>query len=47
MEKKWHFDVSYLLFAWILLLVLQQWWAGSQQTEVAPYSRFLELLRQD
>jgi cell division protease FtsH len=47
MDKKWHFNIGYLLFAWIALLLLQQWWTTAQQVEIAPYSEFVDLLRQD
>jgi cell division protease FtsH len=47
MEKKWHFDVSYILFAWIVVLLLQQWWSAARTTEVVPYSQFEEMLHQD
>jgi cell division protease FtsH len=44
MEKKWHFDVSYLFFALIAIMLFQQWWTAVQQIQVTPYSEFLELL---
>ncbi len=47
MKKKWHFDVSYILFAWIAILLVQQWWMASRRTEIVPYSQFVEMLRQD
>ncbi|MGO9430476.1 ATP-dependent zinc metalloprotease FtsH, partial [Rhodoblastus sp.] len=47
MDNKWHFNIGYLLFAWIAILLLQQWWTAAQQVEVAPYSEFVDLLRQD
>lgn len=47
MDKKWHFDIGYLLFALIAVLILQQLWAASQQTQVVPYSEFTSFLRQD
>ena len=47
MDNKWHFNIGYLLFAWIAILLLQQWWITAQQIEVAPYSEFVDLLRQD
>ena len=46
MQKKWHFDISYLLFAMIGILLFQQVWIASQQIEIVPYSQFLDLLRQ-
>ncbi|MGO9390953.1 ATP-dependent zinc metalloprotease FtsH [Rhodoblastus sp.] len=47
MDNKRHFNIGYLLFAWIAILLLQQWWTAAQQVEVAPYSEFVDLLRQD
>src|SRR6266511_3106664 len=47
MDKKWHFDIGYFLFALIVVLFLQQLWTASQQAEVVPYSEFVSLLRQD
>src|SRR3974390_198689 len=44
--KKWHFDVSYVLFAVIGLLLFQQVWSAAQQVEITPYSEFLDLLHQ-
>ncbi len=37
MDKKWHFNFGYLLFAWIAILLLQQYWTTTQKVEVAPY----------
>lgn len=31
MDNKWRFNTGYLLFAWIVLLLLQQWWTAAQQ----------------
>ncbi|WP_298359284.1 ATP-dependent zinc metalloprotease FtsH [Rhodoblastus sp.] len=47
MENKWHFNVGYVLIAWIAILLLQQWWSAARKTEVVPYSQFEELLHQD
>ena len=46
MDKKWHFDVSYLFFALIAIVLFQQWWTAAQQIQVAPYSEFVDLLHQ-
>jgi cell division protease FtsH len=46
MPKNWGFDIGFLLFALIALLILQQMWAAAQQTDVVPYSEFLDLLHQ-
>ena len=36
MDRKWHFDIAYFLFALIAILILQQLWTNSQLTEVVP-----------
>jgi cell division protease FtsH len=46
MDKKWHFDVGYLLFAMIAILLLQQLWASYRETKVLPYSEFDTMLRE-
>ena len=46
MERKWHFNIGYLLFAFAGMLILQGFWATYQQTEVVPYSEFLDLLHE-
>jgi cell division protease FtsH len=47
MEKRTRFNVIYLLFALLAILMLQQWWQTAQTTEVVPYSEFEKLLQQD
>jgi cell division protease FtsH len=47
MEKTTRFNVAYLLFALLAMLVLQQWWQQAQTVEVVPYSEFEKLLAQD
>ena len=47
MEKKTQFNVAYLIFALLAVLLLQQWWTQAQQTEVVPYSEFEQLLEQN
>ncbi len=51
MEKQRHFDIGFLLFAFAGLLILQGLlqglWAAYEQTEVIPYSEFLDLLHQN
>ena len=38
--RDWRFNIGYLLFALIGILILQQIWEVHQQTEVVPYSEF-------
>ena len=47
MEKPTQLNVAYLVFALIAILLLQQWWATAQQTEVVPYSEFEKLLAEN
>jgi cell division protease FtsH len=44
-ERAWHFDIGYLLFALIVILLFQQFWSMRQETEVVPYSEFASMLR--
>jgi cell division protease FtsH len=44
MEKKTQFNLAYLIFALMAVLLVQQWWTQAQQTEVVPYSEFEKLL---
>jgi cell division protease FtsH len=45
--RDWRFNIGYLLFALIGVLILHQIWEVRQQTEVVPYSEFANLLRED
>ena len=45
MDKKWHFDIGYLLFALIVVMLLQQLWSAYQEADVVPYSQFSTMLR--
>ena len=45
MEKKHQFNLSYLFIAFGLLLLFQSLWAGYNQIENVPYSKFQELLK--
>jgi cell division protease FtsH len=47
MERKTQFNLAYLLFALLAILVLQQWWQQAQTVEVVPYSEFEKLLAED
>ncbi|HET7670313.1 MAG TPA: ATP-dependent zinc metalloprotease FtsH, partial [Burkholderiales bacterium] len=44
MEKRTQFNVAYLVFALVAILLLQQWWQQAQTIEVVPYSEFEQLL---
>ena len=45
MEKKHQFNLFYLFIAFGLLLLFQSLWAGYNQIENVPYSKFQELLK--
>ncbi|MCX7898762.1 MAG: cell division protein FtsH, partial [Methylocystis sp.] len=51
MEKpagpNWRFNIGYMLFALIGVLLLHRMWDIHQQTQVIPYSEFANLLRED
>ncbi len=44
MEKRTQFNVAYLVFALVAMLVLQQWWQQARTVEVVPYSEFEQML---
>jgi cell division protease FtsH len=44
MERRTQFNIGYLLFALLAIVVLQQWWQQAQTIEVVPYSEFEKLL---
>jgi cell division protease FtsH len=44
-ERPWHFDIGYVLFALIAILLFQQLWSMYREAEVVPYSQFESLLR--
>jgi len=44
MERSTRFNIGYLVFALLAMLVLQQWWQAAQTVEVVPYSEFEKLL---
>ena len=46
MERRTQFNVVYVIFALLAILVLQQWWQQAQTVEVVPYSEFEQLLRE-
>jgi cell division protease FtsH len=47
MERKTRFDLAYLVFAVLAVILMQQWWTQQQQTEVVPYSEFEKLLAEN
>jgi cell division protease FtsH len=47
MERKTQFNIAYVLFAGLAILLLQQWWQQAQTIEVVPYSEFEKLLAED
>ena len=44
MERSTRFNVAYLVFALLAILIVQQWWQQAQTVEVVPYSEFEKLL---
>ena len=46
MERRTQFNVIYVIFALLAILVLQQWWQQAQTVEVVPYSEFEQLLKE-
>ena len=47
MERRTQFNIGYILFAVLAILLLQQWWQQAQTIEVVPYSEFERLLAED
>jgi len=45
-EKRAQFNLAYLIFALLAIMLVQQWWTQAQQIEVVPYSEFELLLEQ-
>ena len=44
MERRTQFNIGYLLFALLAIVILQQWWQQAQTIEVLPYSEFEKML---
>ena len=44
MEKRTQFNVAYLIFALLAMMLVQQWWTQTQTVEVVPYSQFEKML---
>ena len=47
MQRRTQFNIGYLLFAVLAILLVQQWWQQAQTVEVVPYSEFEKLLTED
>ncbi len=45
MEKKTGFNVGYLIFALLAVLVMREWWTQASTIEPLPYSTFEEYLK--
>jgi cell division protease FtsH len=45
MERKTQLNVWYIIFALVVIVLFQNWWAANRQVEVIPYSRFEDLLK--
>ena len=45
MEPKAHFNFWYFVIALMAIMLIQNWWAETQQVETVPYSEFHALLR--
>jgi cell division protease FtsH len=46
MENRTRFNVAYLVFALVALLLVQRWWQEAQAVDVVPYSEFEQMLEQ-
>ena len=46
MERKTQFNLGYLIFALLAMVLVQQWWQRVQTVEVVPYSEFEQILAQ-
>jgi cell division protease FtsH len=44
METRTRFNVAYLVFALVALLLVQRWWQEAQSIDVVPYSEFEQML---
>jgi len=44
MERQTRFNLAYLVFALIAMLLVQHWWQQAQTLEVVPYSEFERML---
>src|SRR6185503_10170601 len=46
-ERRTQFNIGYLLFALLAIVMVQQWWQQAQTIEVVPYSEFEKMLADD
>jgi cell division protease FtsH len=46
METRTRFNVAYLVFALVALMLVQRWWQEAQSVDVVPYSEFEQMLEQ-
>ncbi|MEX2240490.1 MAG: ATP-dependent zinc metalloprotease FtsH [Burkholderiales bacterium] len=44
METRTRFNVAYLVFALVALMLVQRWWQEAQSIDVVPYSEFEQML---
>ncbi|MGQ7957915.1 ATP-dependent zinc metalloprotease FtsH [Pseudomonas sp. SP16.1] len=47
MEKQHQWNIWYFVLSFVLLVVLQSWWAQQNAVQTLPYSEFLQLLEED
>jgi len=45
METRTRFNLAYLVFALLALLLVQRWWQQAQSVDVVPYSEFEQMLK--
>jgi cell division protease FtsH len=45
-ENRTRFNVAYLVFALLALLLVQRWWQEAQSVDVVPYSEFEQMLEE-
>jgi cell division protease FtsH len=45
-ENRTRFNVAYLIFALVALMLVQRWWQEAQSVDVVPYSEFEQMLEQ-
>ena len=46
MENRTRFNVAYLIFALVALMLVQRWWQEAQSVDVVPYSEFERMLEE-
>jgi len=47
MEKRTQFNVAYVIFALLAMMLVQQWWTKAQTVEVVPYSQIEKMLAEN